>query len=96
MRVFFHQALDDLIYGLTIKTLDGTTVYGANTRERGIELAARSKGEMVDIRFSMENNLVQGSYFVSLGIAQYNDTVDNLALDRRYDLFSMQSKEWQP
>lgn len=89
MRVFFHQALDDLIYGITIKTLDGTTVYGANTRERGIELAARSKGEMVDIRFSMENNLVQGSYFVSLGIAQYNDTVDNLALDRRYDLFSI-------
>ncbi len=89
MRVYFHQALDDLIYGITIKTLDGTTVYGANTRERGIKLASRKKGEMVDVSFTLENHLVQGSYFVSLGVAQHNDTVDNLALDRRYDLFSI-------
>ncbi len=89
MRVYFHQALDDLIYGITIKTLDGTTVYGANTRERGIALASRNKGEMADISFTLENNLVQGSYFVSLGVAQHNETVDNLALDRRYDLFSI-------
>ncbi|MCP3953947.1 MAG: ABC transporter ATP-binding protein, partial [Desulfobacterales bacterium] len=65
MRVYFHQALDDLIYGITIKTLDGTTVYGANTRERGIRLASRKKGEMADISFTLKNNLVQGSYFVS-------------------------------
>jgi lipopolysaccharide transport system ATP-binding protein len=89
MRVYFHQALDDLIYGITIKTLDGTTVYGANTREREIKLASRKKGEMVDVSFILENHLVQGSYFVSLGVAQHNGTVDNLALDRRYDLFSI-------
>lgn len=89
MRVFFHQALDDLIYGITVKTLDGTTVYGANTREREIALKTRAKGEMADICFTLKNNLVQGSYFISLGVAQHNDTVDNLALDRRYDLFSI-------
>ena len=89
MRVYFHQPLDELIYGITIKTLDGTTVYGANTRERGIKLAARAQGEIADICFTLENNLIQGSYFVSLGVAQHNDTVDNLALDRRYDLFSI-------
>lgn len=89
MRVCFHQTLDDLIYGITIKTLDGTTVYGANTREREIQLVTRNKGEFADISFTLDNNLVQGSYFVSLGVAQHNDTVDNLALDRRYDLFSI-------
>ncbi len=89
MRVYFHQTLEELIYGITIKTLDGTTVYGANTRERGIQLSTRSKGEIADISFTLENNLVQGSYFVSLGVAQHNDSVDNLALDRRYDLFSI-------
>ncbi len=88
MRVYFTVDLDELIYGVTIKTLDGTTVYGANTRERGIEPVERRQGDLVDISFSLENNLVQGSYFVSLGVAQENDTVDNLALDRRYDLFS--------
>lgn len=89
MRVYFHQALDDLIYGITLKTLDGTTVYGANTRERDIQVSEREQGEIVDIRFSLQNHLVQGSYFFSLGVAQNNDTVDNLALDRRYDLFSL-------
>lgn len=88
MRVYFTMDLDELIYGITIKTLDGTTVYGANTRERGLRPQARREGEQVDISFTLENNLVQGSYFVSLGVAQQNDVVDNLALDRRYDLFS--------
>lgn len=89
MRVMFHEPLEELIYGVTIKTLDGTLVYGANTREREITLLPGTKGQMVDISFTLENNLVQGSYFFSLGVAQNNDTVDNLAIDRRYDLFSI-------
>ena len=89
MRVVFHKSLDELIYGVTIKTLNGTLVYAANTREREISLQARREGELVDISFTLENNLVQGSYFFSLGVAQDNDTVDNLAIDRRYDLFSI-------
>ena len=89
MRVHFHEAMDNLIYGITIKTLDGTTVYGANTRERNLSLEARAAGEQVDIHFTLDNCLIQGSYFVSLGVAQLNDTVDNLAIDRRYDVFSL-------
>ncbi len=89
MRVVFHAPLEELIYGVTIKTLNGTLVYAANTREREISLQARRKGEIVDISFTLQNNLVQGSYFFSLGVAQDNDTVDNLAIDRRYDLFSI-------
>lgn len=89
MRVYFHQSLDDLIYGITLKTLDGTTVYGANTRERDIKVLFRGQGEFADVSFTLQNHLIQGSYFVSLGVAQNNDTVDNLAIDRRYDLFSL-------
>ena len=89
MRVYFHQTLDDLIYGITLKTLDGTTVYGANTREREIEVLARGQGSIADVSFTLQNNLIQGSYFFSLGVAQSNESVDNLALDRRYDLFSL-------
>jgi len=89
MRVYFHQSLDDLIYGITIKTLDGTTVYGANTRERRIETVARQRGDQVDICFKLDNHLVRGTYFVSLGVAQQSESVDNLALDRRYDLLSI-------
>jgi lipopolysaccharide transport system ATP-binding protein len=32
------------------------------------------------------NHLLSGEYFISLGIAVDDDSVDNLAVDRRYDL----------
>ncbi len=96
MRVYFYQALNELIFGVTIKTLEGTTVYGANTRERNIVLQDRKAGESVDISFVLDNHLVQGSYFVSLGVAQLHDAVDNLAIDRRYDLFSIAVDGVQP
>ncbi len=90
MRVHFFAPLDDLIYGITVKTLDGVTVYGANTRDRKLETAAQEAGEQVDIQFKLTLNLLKGNYFVSLGVAQSQDLdADNLAIDRRYDLFSV-------
>ncbi len=88
MRVYFEEALDDLIYGITLKTLDGTTVYGANTRDREIATGKRTAGELVDIEFVLDLNLIQATYFVSLGVAVDDEGVDNLAIDRRYDVFS--------
>ena len=64
-------------------------MYGANTRAREINVRSREQGTFADISFTLQNNLIQGSYFFSLGVAQNNETVDNLAIDRRYDLFSL-------
>ena len=89
MIVHFGEPLSDLIYGLTLKTVDGVTVYGANTRNRKIDTAPRQAGETVEIRFVLRLNLVPGNYFVSLGVALDDDSVDNLAIDRRYDLFTL-------
>ena len=38
VAIFFSETLENLIYGFTIKTVDGRTVFGANTRERGTDL----------------------------------------------------------
>ncbi|MEA3291546.1 MAG: ABC transporter ATP-binding protein [Pseudomonadota bacterium] len=89
MLVAFQEALDGLIYGLTVKTVDGVTVYGANTRNRDFETQPHQAGERVEICFRFQLNLVQGNYFVSLGVALDDNTVDNLAIDRRYDLFTL-------
>ncbi|MFT7661697.1 MAG: lipopolysaccharide transport system ATP-binding protein [Gammaproteobacteria bacterium] len=90
MKVHFFEALEDIIYGITIKTLDGVTVYGANTRERQIETQSHQPGEQTDIQFDLKLNLLRGNYFVSLGVAQMQDNeTDNIAVDRRYDLFSI-------
>ncbi len=89
MKVHFNAPVQDLIYGITLKTLDGVTVYGANTRDRDIKTAGRITGDQIEVCFSLKLNLLKGNYFVSLGVAQSQEQEnDNLGLDRRYDLFS--------
>jgi lipopolysaccharide transport system ATP-binding protein len=89
MKVYFHESIKDAIYGLTIRTVDGVLIFGANTRSRQIETNRRAKNETAEIRFRFTLNLLPGDYFLSLGVAQDDDAVDNLALDRRYDLINI-------
>jgi lipopolysaccharide transport system ATP-binding protein len=86
MNVYFHESMKDVIYGLTIRTVDGVMVFGANTRSRHMDTKSRVRGETAIIQFCFTLNLLPGEYFLSLGVAQDDDSVDNLAIDRRYDL----------
>jgi hypothetical protein len=86
MRVGFNEPLQGLIYGLTVKTVDGRTVYGCNTRARDAVTSNRLAGETTGVTFAFRLNVVPGEYFLSLGVAVDDDTRDNVAIDRRYDL----------
>jgi lipopolysaccharide transport system ATP-binding protein len=85
-RVRFHRELTKVIYGMTIKTVDGITVYGANTRARNLDIPPAAAGSEQRMVFKFHCHLLPGEYFISLGVAVDDDTVDNLAIDRRYDL----------
>ncbi len=87
-KVAYFETLTGLIYGLTIKTLDGTTVYGINTRDRDLGTRQREPGEQAEIRFDFDLDLIPATYFVSIGVALDCEELDNRALDRRYDLFT--------
>jgi len=89
VHMFFAEALADLIYGFTLKTVDGRTVFGANTRERGIGTQDRVAGESTTVVFEFTCAVVPGQYFISLGIALDDASRDNLAVDRRYDLIHL-------
>ena len=84
--VLFLQELTDLIYGCTVKTVDGQTVYGTNTRQRAIDVSHGEAGATIVVRFQFDLNLVPGEYFISLGVALDDGERDNIAIDRRYDL----------
>lgn len=86
MRVHFHADVRDVIYGLTIKTLDGTTVYASNTELKAVAVRNRRAGESVVIRFAFTPALVPGDYFVSLGVAAEDPEKGTVAVDRRYDM----------
>lgn len=89
VTTLFHRNLENVIYGLTVKTVDGITVYGANTRARGFPEINRRAGVLDKVVFEFVAHLLPGEYFFSLGVAVDDDSVDNLAVDRRYDLIHL-------
>ena len=89
VAIFFSETLENPIYGFTIKTVDGRTVFGANTRERRTDLPNPVVGQRAQVHFEFLCSLIPGEYFISVGIAQDDPNRDNVAIDRRYDLICM-------
>jgi lipopolysaccharide transport system ATP-binding protein len=89
VHVRFFEELTDLIYGCTVKTVDGQTVYGTNTRQHALDISHGEAGSTVVIRFQFDLNVVPGEYFISLGVALDDPERDNIAIDRRYDLIHL-------
>ena len=84
--VIFENDIDDLIYGITVKTSDGNAIYGTNSRLSGELPNQQLAGDLVSFEFDLSLNLLAGDYFISLGVAQDHDARDNIAIDRRYDM----------
>lgn len=87
--VYFREQIEHLIYGITVKTVDGITVYGTNTRNKGIDVSVKNKGDYATLSFLIDAYLIPGIYFVSLGVATDDSETDHRAVDRRYDLFQI-------
>lgn len=91
--VHFTEDCSDPIYGITVKTVDGTTVYGTNTRLGSMAVSAKAGGEIAVIRFSLCLNLLAGDYFLSLGVALNDAHRDHIPLDRRYDMIHIRVED---
>ena len=94
MSVLYSQDVEDLIYGITVKTNDGTAIYGTNSRllskkGEGRVRKAQIAGDLISIEFKLTLSLLAGEYFISLGVAQDHSTKDNIAIDRRYDVIHL-------
>jgi lipopolysaccharide transport system ATP-binding protein len=86
-----NETIVQPIFGITIKTKEGVTVYGANSKTLGLcefdELGA--KGSLIKVRAQFDCRLAAGDYFVSLGVAsQQSDGL--VPHDRRYDSIHLQ------
>ena len=88
--VIFEHDIDDLIYGLTVKTNDGNEIYGTNSRlQEGSVTTSQLAGDLISVQFTFKAHLLSGDYFISLGVAQDHDDKDNIAIDRRYDMIHL-------
>jgi lipopolysaccharide transport system ATP-binding protein len=88
-KVFFTTSLDRLIFGFTIKTVDGQVVFGSNSRSREMGFFGGTLGQTLVVNFDFVCSLVPGDYFISIGIAADDDDRDNIAIDRRYDVICL-------
>jgi len=86
LKIKFHKAVERPIYGLTIKTVDGITLYSNNSRDwNGLSnFIAQKAGDIKIILFSFKPRLVTGEYLLSVGLAE-EVAGEVIPLDRRYD-----------
>jgi len=84
--VRFTADVTRVIYGLTVKATDGTTLYGVNSRDQGLMPGPYHKGDTARVSFQLDASLMPNTYFLSMGVAEDHDKLDNAALDRRYDV----------
>ncbi len=89
VAVYFDQPVSSLIYGFTIKTIGGSTVFGSNSELKGVRPAEKSGNEFAIIEFNFAAHLVPGEYFISIGVVSREETGPETVLDRRYDLLHL-------
>lgn len=85
VRYRFAAAIARPIFGITLKTAEGLTVYGTNTEMARLEkpLAPDLVGGVICCRFEL--NCARGDYFLSFGIASRDASGEAVPHDRRYD-----------
>ena len=85
LRVRFEEAIPRPIFGLTVKTKDGVTVFGTNSEliEYDVDRLG-GRGTTADVSFEFDCRLGPGDYFLSVGVASHNG-VEVVPHDRRYD-----------
>lgn len=91
VSVQFHKNLFRPIFGITVKTKEGVTVYGANSETLECN-DFQQLGEAVSsayVEATFKCPLAPGDYFVSLGVATRKGE-EIVPHDRRYDAIHMQ------
>ena len=91
--VYFEHPTDNLVYGFTIKTIDGAAVFGTNSELKKTEVKSKRGKEISVVEFTFSAHLIPGEYFISLGIVKKEDTDSEIVLDRRYDLVHLKIEE---
>jgi lipopolysaccharide transport system ATP-binding protein len=93
VKVQFHKAVEKPIFGLFIKSTDGVTLFGTNTKEWDGKhsFTPVARGETTVVHFQFQVLLNSGNYLLSLGVAA-DSGAEVVPLDRRYDSIAIHVK----
>lgn len=84
-RYRFREPIVGPIFGITLKTKEGVTVYGTNTELARLDQTLASEPREGVVRVTLPLNCAPGDYFLSLGIASRDASGEVVPHDRRYD-----------
>jgi len=86
LKVKFFKNVECPIYGLFIKTADGVTISGNNSKDWDMakKFITRKTGDTTVVHFYFVPKLTSGEYLLSVGVAEEAEG-EVIPLDRRYD-----------
>jgi lipopolysaccharide transport system ATP-binding protein len=90
LGISFTRNIRRPIFGFTIKSKDGVTVFGTNSEMTASvgDVPSAHAGSAIELTFDFDCNLGPGDYFISVGVAS-RDGDDVIPHDRRYDSIHM-------
>lgn len=80
-KVKFNDFVELPMLGFSIKTIDGITIYGSNTRFSEQVVRCCETNEIVVFKFTIKLSLIPGDFFIELGVAE-----KLLAEDEAFDI----------
>lgn len=94
-KAIFIENVDNPVYGLLIKTIEGVYLHGTNSiiEKEGDYFIPRQRGDIVSVNFQMRLRFATGNYLLSFGVSE---DYGNTPLHRRYDsvLVNVQNKRY--
>lgn len=88
VKVF--QPIQEIQAGILIRTIEGVRVYGTSTLYHENNYIDAKPGNVLKFDFELKANLCEGSYFITLAIAEAISHGDMLYLDRKTDVIVFQ------
>jgi lipopolysaccharide transport system ATP-binding protein len=80
-RVSVQQALDSLIFAMMIKTREGICVYGTDSKHLDCSVDQAAANEFINVKFSLQNNLAPGIYYLNCGLRDEAHTFIHRRID---------------
>ena len=87
----FISPTDKPIFGMMITNREGVCVFGTNTEGEPCSSRFYNNGEVIEIKFLLNNNLGPGTYYLTCGVHASEDEKGLVYLQRRMDALIFKS-----
>lgn len=93
LKVLSKEVIPKPCLGFTIKTTDGSMIYGSNTDLANLEIEPIKKKKAVIFKFSTRLDIASGDYFITIGIGAVSPKRDHIFMDSRHGIIHLKVEQ---